>query len=224
MDKETELELIKTHLMRICGLHDKKSELGQAIRDAKSLLLELYPEPITEWPTEEEWRVVYGNPDYEVSNYGEVRRCKLCNRKRHQNVGKLLRPRITNLGYKQFILYENKEKTYTSAHRLVATTFIGLPLNPNFVVAHLDGNKQNNFVGNLKWVSNSENQLHRREHEKDKPLSSKNIFTVEQVKDIRRKHNEGISCAELQREYNVLYGVINRIVNNVSYTRDIYYG
>jgi hypothetical protein len=224
MDKEKEIEILKTHLMMICRLHDNKSELGQAIRDSKSLLLELYPEPVTEWPTEEEWRVVCGNPDYEVSNYGEVKRCKLCNKNRHQNVGKILSPKITSSGYKQFVLYENKEKTYITSHRLVAITFIGLPLNSNFVVSHLDGNKLNNFVGNLKWVSNSENQLHRREHEKNKPISGKTSLNVDQVKEIRREFNNGISCANLQRKYNFSHGIINRIVNNVSYTKDIYYG
>jgi hypothetical protein len=224
MNKETELELIKTHLMRICGLHDNKNELGPAIRDAKSLLLELYPEPVTEWPTEEEWRISPSFPDYEVSNYGKVRRCRLCNRNRHQNVGKLLNPKLTPSGYHDYVLFKDKNRKHINAHRLVAITFIGLPLNPNFIVAHLDGNKLNNFVGNLKWVSNSENQLHRREHEKDIPIRGNNLLNIEQVKDIRRKHNEGVSCAELQREYNVLHGVINRIVNNVTYTKDIYYG
>jgi hypothetical protein len=50
-------------------------------------------------------------------------------------------------------------RTY-ALHRLIALAFIENPQNKE-QVNHIDGNKINNRVDNLEWVTNSENQLHK---------------------------------------------------------------
>ena len=89
-------------------------------------------------------------PNYEVSTKGEVRRI---------STGKLLK--LSNVrGYLQARLCMNGKAVSKSVHRLVAKTHI-----PNIenkpCVNHKDGDKTNNSVANLEWVTYSENNLHK---------------------------------------------------------------
>lgn len=102
---------------------------------------------------EEIWKPINNMEDaYLISNYGRLR-CIIRGKERttcYKNKnGDYLRISFT---------YGNK-KIYTSIHRLVAKTFLEnkseLPC-----VNHIDGNKQNNFVGNLEWCTNKENIRH----------------------------------------------------------------
>lgn len=63
---------------------------------------------------------------------------------------------VDNVGYYQVVWRENGKRKYVRVHRLIAETL--LP-NPNNLpqVDHKDGNKLNNALSNLEWVSNAEN-------------------------------------------------------------------
>lgn len=79
------------------------------------------------------WRRV--SPQVEVSTFG--------NNKKN---GKIV-DRAINRGY-----YANQ------LHRQIAETFIPNPLNKP-EVHHIDGNKLNNHISNLQWVTNLENEI-----------------------------------------------------------------
>ena len=67
----------------------------------------------------------------------------------------------TSKGYRYFILFNipNKEKVYV--HRAVALLFIKNNDKTRYIVDHIDRNKQNNNVSNLRWVTHSENMINR---------------------------------------------------------------
>lgn len=69
---------------------------------------------------------------------------------------KQLKGSIGEHGYKYYRLSKNGKKKMFYAHRLVAEAFLANPFNRP-VVNHIDGNKINNHVSNLEWVSYSEN-------------------------------------------------------------------
>lgn len=95
---------------------------------------------------------------YEVSDHGNVRR-KIGGMGAKQ--GKVLQQKMykTSRYYHICLSKNNKPKTYT-VHRLVAKAFL---LNPDNLpeVDHIDRNKLNNHISNLRWVSKSKNQANR---------------------------------------------------------------
>ena len=98
------------------------------------------------------WKDISQNNRYEVSDTGIVRR------KDNKNV---LSGCIAS-GYRSVKLtFDNGKQQRFYVHRLVAQHFISNddPKHKTFV-NHKDGNKLNNKVDNLEWVSPRENNLH----------------------------------------------------------------
>ena len=73
---------------------------------------------------------------------------------------KFLKSKVTNAGYNQIQLFNGEGGyKYFSVHRLVAETYIKNTDN-KAQVNHMDGNKLNNLMCNLEWMTASENQKH----------------------------------------------------------------
>ena len=100
----------------------------------------------------EEWRLIEGYNDcFYVSNYGRV---KSLHKKDNHGIKK---PSVSTYGY--YFVRLSKKESLKYVHRLVAKAFIPNPKDKP-QVNHKDGNKLNNHINNLEWVTASENQLH----------------------------------------------------------------
>lgn len=73
--------------------------------------------------------------------------------------GKCLSPCLDSYGYPMVVLCSNRVRKTTRIHRLVAQAFIPNPYDKP-QVNHIDGDKTNNLVSNLEWVTSDENVLH----------------------------------------------------------------
>ena len=97
-----------------------------------------------------------------MSNFGDIKSLPKVRRNRsgtYIQKEKLLKLSNTSTGYKKVELYKDKKRKSFKVHRLVAQAFIPNPENKR-EVNHIDGNKHNNKVNNLEWVTSSENKIH----------------------------------------------------------------
>jgi hypothetical protein len=102
---------------------------------------------------EEIWKDVEGFEGYKVSSFGRIKSFK------HKKAGRILKLPLKAWGYFQTTLFKLGKPKFLSVHKLVALAFIPNPENKP-EVNHIDGNKTNNNVQNLEWVTLSENSLH----------------------------------------------------------------
>lgn len=86
----------------------------------------------------------------------------------------------------------NKRKKYKLVHRLVAEAFI-----PNQYkkkeVNHIDGNKFNNCVNNLEWVTTKENNIHAIESGLRKKIRGKENKNSKIILQLDKNTNEIIN-------------------------------
>ncbi len=148
----------------------------------------------------------FRNTGYYVDNFGQIYGKK-----------KTLKPTITPYGYNSVCLYFNgKYKTFL-VHRIVAECFIENPYNkPD--INHIDGNKTNNNVNNLEWVTSKENNQHAIKvlgHRKIGQCPNSKL-TLSQMQEIYKYNKEeNIYMSVLARKYNVHRTTISRVINNL---------
>ena len=147
--------------------------------------------------TIERWKTVIINNEpthFEISTEGRLKNLKT----QHWKHKGIVKPRLNKKnGYCQYCLCTDGVSQYHYAHRLVAQAFIPNPSNKP-QVNHKDGNKQNNTLSNLEWVTQEENMKHCFEYE----LSSaaKRCYVYDLKGDFV---GEWISISEACRQLNI---------------------
>lgn len=116
------------------------------------------------------------------------------------------------------LFHEDGTRSREYVHRLVAKQFIPNPENKPFI-NHKDGNKTNNHVSNLEWVTNAENI----KHAKDNNLlcvgtDKSDLYTDAQIKTVCRLLESGLRVVDISNTTNVCQKTISMIKNRKQWT------
>jgi len=90
---------------------------------------------------------------YEISNYGRIK--SLCGK-----VAMIRKQQTNRKGYCRIWLSNKGKYKFARVHRLVLLSFKGGPPEGMEYVNHIDGDKSNNCLDNLEWVSHKSNIRH----------------------------------------------------------------
>jgi hypothetical protein len=156
----------------------------------------------------EEWRAFFDGT-YEVSNLGQVRRAAAG---RRTHTGRLLKPTLLRIGYYKVSPVLNGKNRQLYIHRLVAEAFLG-SCPDGAEVNHIDGDKTNNRLDNLEYVSHLGNMRHARRLDLlirgERHGQSK--LSDEQAQQIRDARAAGESGASVARRFGIAQSTVSQI-------------
>lgn len=162
---------------------------------------------------EEIWKPVKGFEGiYEVSNIGRVH---------HISTQRIKKASVTKNGYNYVALWKNNKHKHMLLHRLIAIAFIPNPLKKS-QVNHKDGNKLNNALENLEWVTHQENGVHAYKTglTRKPPGNNKRgtevhsaVLNELSVLEIRNKFDSG---RYTQKELGNMYGVTRSGIQSIT--------
>ena len=182
------------------------------------LFIALYPFELEDLEGEI-WRWIRGYEGlYQISNFGRVKSFPRNTTSKIQ----IIKPLLSRSGY----LYVGLRKQGTKRlrfklHRLVSQAFIENPENKQ-TVNHKDGDKFNNYVDNLEWATQDENNQHAIDTGLQKSGANRNTakLTNEQVKYIRENYiprDSEFGGAALARKFNVKSSTVQNVIHGKNY-------
>lgn len=129
--------------------------------------------------------------------------------------GKEKSQHLSRDGYPCVMLWKDNKGTFKTVHRFVAQAFIPNPENKP-CVNHIDGDKANNKVENLEWVTYSENTIHAFETGLKIPEQGEDVhnasITNEQAHEVCRLLAEGRG----PKEVSGITGIALHTVESIS--------
>lgn len=114
-----------------------------------------------------------------------------------------LKGKITWDGYQEVILSDGNRRRSVRTHILVAEAFLN-PVEGKPYINHKDGNKLNNALNNLEYVTVAENTRHAVKNGSIKTKGkSFSHLTYEEIKRIFSLHRDGKSYKEITNIFNL---------------------
>ncbi len=95
------------------------------------------------------WKPITRFPNYEASNYGEIRNIK---------TKEVITQICNNKGYPTVILRKDKSSTHVSVHVLIASTFLKRNSDKD-VIGHINRDKTDNRISNLRYCTSRDNNI-----------------------------------------------------------------
>lgn len=143
--------------------------------------------------TAKKWR-------YFINSQGQIKRKAMVSSNNRLYLDKILELKPDSKGYIRVGLITIDGLVYKYLHRIVAEIFLENPNNYQYVL-HIDGNKLNNSVENLKWSKDNMNL--RKNHSK---LTEKDI---EEIKKILPKYSDSIIGRVFKVDRKTIYDIRN---------------
>lgn len=160
-----------------------------------------------------EWRVVPSFPNYEISNEGQIRRCKQTRSGLASKPGYVMKQHEDS-GYLATWLTHGGANKFVYVHRLVLEAFVG-PCPKGLECNHKNLDRHDNTIENLEWISHSENVKHAYRHgcggghggevpqiRGEKHPKAK--LTEAEVLKIRERSAEGESGYSIAKDYPIV--------------------
>lgn len=168
-----------------------------------------------------------GDRKYKVFKNGKIYRCAFTvidgigNRTKHFSEKEIVPSQYKSSGYWYFNLGGRRYGQKMLAHRIVAETWLEKQ-GDDLEVNHIDGNKGNNCVENLEWVTHSDNEKHAYETGlKDTSLYRKYISfkTAKKLSfsdeiNIEKDFKAGLQQSVIAKKYNISQCQVSALLLN----------
>ncbi len=152
----------------------------------------------------EHWAEIDGFPAYEVSNQGYVRRTQ----KARGTRPRILKNSKDRNGYAVVNLHHDGKQSKHYVHRLVAHAFVQ-GYEPGLQVAHSDGNGMNARFENLRWSTQSSNELDKKRHGRNNHAArGSRILSAEDIAAI----SEMVKGGKSMRAIGAMYGTTHESI------------
>ena len=134
----------------------------------------------------------------------------------NQKTNKKLKPQNNGNGYLKVTLTIDGKQVQKYVHRLVAELYL---LDKSIQVNHIDGDKSNNHISNLEWVTNSENQKHAHKIGLKKNGNElwNGKFSKENIDTIKKMDLQGVKRKDIAIHFNCSKSTISDILNGKRY-------
>ena len=140
----------------------------------------------------EQWRLIDGYDNYQVSDQGRVR---------NSDTKRILKGRHNSNGYLTIGIRKNNLFINYYIHRLVAFAFLlEKKKKKQTLVDHIDGDKNNNVMSNLRWCTAEENSRNKQKTRKENGYGSQSIY-----KGVRPSQNGKKWIATITKKGHLIY-------------------